>query len=130
MVKKSLKSVEQYLPSQAEVEKYEMLEKLLTSIYNEMKEFSKKKPEELLNKFKVTNVNRVLVQIKEIMKNEPTNDFLDLLDEESLPSNSDSILIIGQFQAAMEQFRSKYYRTYSHVYGNNVWSTKESPKEF
>lgn len=68
MVKKSLKSVEQYLPSQAEVEKYEMLEKLLTSIYNEMKEFSKKKPEELLNKFKVTNVNRVLVQIKEIMK--------------------------------------------------------------
>lgn len=86
MAKKNLKSVEQILPSQAEVERYEMLEKLLASIYNEMKEFSKKKPEELLNKFKVTNVNRVLVQIKEIMKNEPTNDFLDLLDEESLPS--------------------------------------------
>jgi len=95
-----------------------------------MKEFSKKKPEELLNKFKVTNVNRVLIQIKEIMKNEPTNDFLDLLDEDSLPSNSDSILIIGQFQAAMEQFRSKYYRKYSTVYGHEVWSTKESPKDF
>lgn len=130
MAKKNLKSVEQILPSQAEVERYEMLEKLLASIYNEMKEFSKKKPEELLNKFKVTNVNRVLVQIKEIMKNEPTNDFLDLLDEESLPSNSDSILIIGQFQAAMNQFRSKYYRKHSLAYGYDVWSTKENPKEF
>lgn len=130
MAKKKSNSEEQYLPSQAEVSRYEMLEKLLSSIYIEMKEFSKKKPEELLNKFKVTNVNRVLIQIKDIMKNEPTNEFLDLLDEEALPSNSDSILIIGQFQAAMNQFRSKYYRNYSSVYGDKVWSTKESPKDF
>lgn len=130
MAKKKSNSEEQYLPSQAEVNRYEMLEKLLSSIYIEMKEFSKKKPEELLNKFKVTNVNRVLIQIKEIMKNEPTNDFLDLLDEESLPSNSDSILIIGQFQAAMNQFRSKYYRSYVSGYGHNIWSTKEQPMIF
>jgi len=123
-------SENQNLPSNADINKYEMLEKLLASIYEEMKEFSKKKPDEPLNKFKVKNVNRVLEQIKEIMKNEPTNEFLDLLDEDSLPSNSDSILVIGQFNAAMEQFRSKYYRKYQTGIGHNIWSTKENPQNF
>jgi hypothetical protein len=121
------KANNQNLPSEADVSKYEMLEKLLTSIYEEMKELSKKKPDEPLNKFKVKNVNRVLEQIKEIMKQEPTNEFLDLLDEDSLPSNSDSILIIGQFNAAMKQFRSKYHGWTGVEY---VWSTKEYPKTF
>ena len=121
------KITNQNLPSEADVSKYEMLEKLLASIYEEMKEFSKKKPDEPLNKFKVKNVNRVLEQIKEIMKNEPTNEFLDLLDEDSLPSNSDSILIIGQFNASMKQFRSKYYGWTGF---STVWSTKENPQIF
>ena len=115
------------LPSEADVSNYEMLEKLLASIYEEMKEFSKKKPDEPLNKFKIKHVNRVLEQIKEIMKNEPTNEFLDLLDEDSLPSNSDSILIIGQFTASMKQFRSKYHGWTGIDY---KWSTKENPKTF
>lgn len=68
------------LPTDADVSKFEMLEKLMESIYEEMKEFAKKKPDELLNKFKVKNINRVLSQIKEIMKHEPTDEFLDLLE--------------------------------------------------
>jgi hypothetical protein len=120
MAKKE-KEINQNLPSEADVNKYEMLEKLLASIYEEMKEFSKKKPDELLNKFKVKNVNRVLEPIKEIMKGEPTNDFLDILDEDSLPSNSDAILIIGQFNAAMKQFKSKYY-IWTGI--EHIWSTK------
>ncbi|MDR1653898.1 MAG: hypothetical protein LBS01_09710 [Prevotellaceae bacterium] len=110
------------LPTQAEVNKFEMLEKLLASIYEEMKEFSKKKPDEPLNKFKVKNINRVLAQIKDILKNEPTNEFLDLLDEDSLPSNSDCILIIGQFKSSMSQFRKEYYIWTGIEY---LWETKE-----
>ncbi len=121
------KNESQCLPTNAEVRKFEMLEKLLESIYGEMREFSKKKPEEILNKFKVKNINRVLSQVKEIMKKEPTDEFLDLLDEESLPSNSDSILIIGQFNAAMEQFKSNYFRKYMPGVGRDLWSTKENP---
>ncbi|MDR0438268.1 MAG: hypothetical protein LBH22_08225 [Bacteroidales bacterium] len=121
------KEINQNLPTQADVSKFEMLEKLLVSIYDEMKEFSKKKPDEILNKFKVKNINRVLEQIKEILKREPTNEFLDLLDEESLPSNSDCILIIGQFNASMKQFRSKYHGWTGIDY---TWSTKENPKTF
>lgn len=121
------KITNQNLPSEAEVQQYEMLEKLLASIYKEFKEFSKKKPDELLNKFKVKNVNRVLEPIKEIMKREPTNVFLDLLDEDSLPSNSDTILIIGQFNAAMKQFRSKYYVCHGEEWDTVwSWSTKEN----
>ena len=49
------------LPTEAFVEKFEMLSGLLHSVYSEMKEFSKKKPDDALNKFKVANINRVLV---------------------------------------------------------------------
>lgn len=113
------------LPSNSNIEKFEMLDKLVDSIYLEMKEFSKKKPDEPLNKFKVKSVNRVLEQVKDILTNEPTLEFLDLLDDETLPSNSDSILILGQFMAAMKQFHSKYWQREPGV--GFRWSTKENP---
>jgi hypothetical protein len=109
------------LPTKDEVAHFEMLEELTDSIYTEMKEFSKKKPDDALNSFKVKTVNRVLTQLKEFLKGEPTVNFLDLLDDETLPSNSDAILIIGQFKAAMDNFRNKYTNTY------RKWKTTENP---
>lgn len=123
MAKKEIKST---LPTDADISKFQMLEKLIASIYEEMKEFAKKKPDELLNKFKVKNINRVLSQIKEIMKLEPTDEFLDLLDEDTLPSNSDCIIIIGQYKAAIAQYKSQYY-IYSEPQFTKVWHTKEHP---
>jgi hypothetical protein len=116
---------EEKLPTKAQVAQYKMLDDLLNSVYIEMKEFSKKKPDEPLNKFKVKNVNRVLEQIKEILVNEPTLQFLDTLDDDALPSNSDAILVIAQFKASMERFQKRYYiRTGS---GSSSWNTRESP---
>lgn len=109
------------LPTNAEITTFEMLDKLTDSIYIEMKEFSKKKPDDALNPFKVKNVNRVLKQIKEFLTNQPTVSFLDLLDDETLPTNSDTILIIGQFKAAMNNFKKKY----QNIYGK--WRTDENP---
>jgi len=109
------------LPSDAQVEKFQMLNELADSIYIEMKEFSKKKPDDVLNAFKVKTLNRVLTQLKDFLKDEPTVSFLDLLDEETLPSNSDAILIIGQFKAAMENFKKKNTTRY------NNWKTIENP---
>lgn len=110
-------------PTRTEVIKYRMLDALLDSIYTEMKEFSKKKPDEPLNKFKVKTLNRVLEQVKDLQKNEPTIEFLDLLDDETLPTNSDAILIISQFTAAMSRFRSKY-----HYGSSGKWRTNEEPE--
>lgn len=101
-----------YYQSEEQVEKFKMLSELLSSIYLEMKEFSKKKPDEPLNAFKVNNINRVLTQLKDLLADEPTIGFLDLLDNESLPTNSDAILIIGQFEASMRRFKNKYTDDY------------------
>ncbi|OBY65976.1 hypothetical protein [Polaribacter vadi] len=109
------------LPTDEQVEKFQMLNQLADSIYTEMKEFSKKKPDDALNPFKVKNVNRVLTQLKDFLKNEPTVNFLDLLDDETLPTNSDAILIIGQFQASMNNFRNKNTNQYRR------WKTIENP---
>ena len=103
-----------YYQKEEDIEKFKMLSELLSSIYIEMKEFSKKKPDEPLNPFKVKNVNRVLTQLKELLKKEPTISFLDLLDDDTLPTNSDAILIIGQFEASMKRFRGKYTDDYGH----------------
>ena len=115
------------LPTDAEIVKYQMLEKLLDSSFIEMKEFSKKKPDEHLNKFKVTSLNRILGPIKELLKNEPTVSYLDLLDEDTIPSYSDSILIIAQFQSAMAQFRSTYNGRTTQYESSRRWFTKENP---
>jgi len=120
-----MKNLKNHLPSEAEIEKFEMLNKLVDSIYLEMKEFSKKKPDEPLNKFKVKSVNRVLEQVKAILNYEPTIEFLDLLDDVSLPSNSDSILILGQYMASMKQFHIKYWQREPGI--GYRWSTIENP---
>lgn len=65
-------------------------------------------------------MNRILTQLKDFLKSEPTVSFLDLLDEETLPTNSDAILIIGQFKASMDNFRKKYKV-------HNRWKTVEYP---
>lgn len=109
------------LPTDEQIVNFEMLNELADSIYTEMKEFSKKKPDDALNAFKVKNVNRVLTQLKEFLKDEPTVSFLDLLDSETLPSNSDAILIIGQFKASMDNYRNKYTTKYRN------WKTVENP---
>jgi len=108
------------LPTEEQVEEFRMLDQLLDSIYFEMKEFSKKKPDEPLNKFKVKNINRVLEPVKNILILEPTNMFLDIMDDDSLPTNSDAILVIGQFKASMLRFQKKYKGSYT-------WKTKENP---
>lgn len=122
------KNVKQHLPTRGQVNEFAMLKDLLASIYLEMKEFSKKKPDEPLNKFKVKNINRVLDPIKKILVNQPTLEFLDLLDEDTLPSNSDAILVIGQFTAAMDRFYKKYHY-YSEYDQKHRWSTVENPIE-
>jgi hypothetical protein len=114
------------LPSEADISQFKMLSELVDAVYIEMKELSKKKPDDLLNKFKVKSVNRVIEKLKVLLMSEPTVEFLDVLDEESLPSNSDSVLIISQHIAALKQFKSKYYFYDSSSYENR-WKTKENP---
>ena len=108
-------------PTKDTVARFKMLSPMLSSLLDEVREFSKKKPDGVLNKFKVATLNRTLKDIKDILSSDPSNQYLDLLDEDSLPQNSDAVLVLGQFQAAMSHFKSKYYGNNGiHGYG---WQT-------
>ena len=108
--------------SQDSVTQYELLFPLLTGIYKEMQELSKKKPDTALNTFKVKSINRILEPTKELLKEENMYPFLDILDVDDIPTNSDVILILSQYIESMNMFHSKYYGYESNE--GFIWKTK------
>lgn len=93
-----------------QIKLYDTISRLLRAAFNEVKEFSKKKQDELLNEKKVKMINRLLEKAKEVLKEEPTVDFLDLLDENELPSNSDAVLTMSQYISALDKFFHDHYQ--------------------
>jgi len=108
--------------TKAEADQYEMLYPILSSVYDEIKELSKKKQDGVLNEVKVKMANRILSKVKTLLAEDPTNEFLDLLDVDNLPSNSDAVLIIAQFRAAMHQYKDKHFGYFPNL--GEVWDTQ------
>lgn len=108
--------------TQSEVEQFKLLSPLINGIYYEFQELSKKKPESPLNTYKVKMANRILEPIKELLKNEPIVNFLDILDIDELPTNSDVILILNHYLKALNMFEKKYYEDSEK--GKYVWAVK------
>ncbi len=96
-------------PTHAQVAEFEMLWPILKSLLAETKELSKKKADNPLNKLKIGMINKVLERVKKLLATDPAIKFLELLDDETLPSNSDAVFIIAQYDAAMEQYKDKHY---------------------
>lgn len=92
-----------------QVSTYKVMDPLLASLYAEFSELSKKKPQDVLSSNKVNLVNRVMVPILEMLDKEPMRSFLDLLNDEDLPQNSDVILMLGQCRAAMATFKNRHF---------------------
>ncbi|WP_448269051.1 hypothetical protein [Nostoc sp. DSM 114159] len=44
-----------------------------------------------------------------LLDSETSLDYLDLIDEDDIPQNSDVVLMLSQYLAAMKQFKSAYY---------------------
>ena len=115
-------------PTRAQVSKYAMLSPMLDSALNEMREFSKKKQDGVVNKTKIALLNRLMRDMKELLTDEPSNEYLDLLDEDMIPQNSDAVLILGQYRAAMNRFKSRHFRRDSTGLGGK-WITSEDVEE-
>jgi hypothetical protein len=94
--------------TQAKVDQFKMLSPLLDAMYKEFQELSKKKQDGQVGPTKAKMVNRLLKDIHLLLDAEPNRTYLDLLDEDDLPQNSDVVIILGQTQAAMEAFTAKY----------------------
>src|SRR5207249_7092247 len=88
---------------------YDTTRPLLDALYAEFQELSKKKPEATLSESKVKLINRLLEDVRIVLKDEPEFKYLDLLVNDSLPQNSDVVLIMSQYKAAMQSFRENYY---------------------
>lgn len=96
-------------PSIEEVEQFSMLYPMIIADLAELRNLSNKKQDGLLNKLKVGMINKKLEKVKLVLSKEPTTEFLDILDVDALPSNSDAVFVILQFKSAMDQFKDKYY---------------------
>ncbi len=75
-----------WLPTEKNIEDYSLLKDMLESQRKEFNLLSKSKPDVQLNLMKIKMVNRVLEPLNEIFKNEPSHEFLDILDEKALPT--------------------------------------------
>ncbi len=102
-----------------------LLSPMIYALITEVKELSRKKPDGHLNKLKVTMINKRLTPMKELLSILPVAEYLDLLSEETLPTNSDAVLILGQFAGAMESFKSKFHGWDSIMKNRRGWWTTE-----
>lgn len=82
----------------------------MDALYQEIQGLCKKKPDVTLSSGKVKLINRLLEDLRTVLENEPGLKYLDLLDNDSLPQNSDVVLILSQYVAAMNTFYSDYHR--------------------
>jgi len=125
-----MSNTEEWLPTEKIVEDYKLYSKMLEALATEVRELSKKKQEGVLNLTKVRMINRILKPLKEdILAHVPANIFLDLLDEDVIPNNSDAVLVISQYEAAINEFSREYYRSFKDdsYYEHNYWATVENP---
>ena len=111
-------------PRDASFRLYDNLMPLLGSMYSEFETCSKKKPDAVISGKKVDIVNRLLEDILTILDGEPTRRYLEILDSDDLPQNSEVVLMLGQFVAAMRSFRKKYF--YGDGFDDKWHATPES----
>ena len=105
----------------ADKEQFEILFTMVKNLSAENKEFMKQKKNmnEILNDYKIKTINKVLTDLKEILKNEPSAKFLDVISEEKNENKkaegqnnsvSDVALVLSQYQSACENYSRKYYQ--------------------
>jgi len=121
-----------WLPTEKNIADYSLLTDMLYAQRQEFGLLSKKKSDGQLNKMKIKMVNRVLEPLNELLKNEPSHKFLDILSEDDMPTNSDVVLIISQYEKALLNFKNKYFlidKNYRDKYGEAQarWNIKEDP---
>lgn len=87
---------------------FETTAPLLRAMQAELKKFAQKKPEMTLSKPKVAFINRLLQDLRELLRDESNIKYLDLLDDEALPQYSDVVLVISQYEAALSAFHHRH----------------------
>jgi len=124
-----------WLPSEKDIEDYNLLKEMLDSQRKEFDLLSRKKADGQLNPMKIKMVNRALDPLRELCKHEQSHSFLDEINEDDMPTYSDIVLVISQYETALSKFYSKYYtvdKFQKDEFGRSTyrWMTKECPPDF
>lgn len=112
-------------PTDEQAATYDRLVPMLEAAHREMSELSKKKQDGIVNTLKIKMLNRLLSELSKVIENDPSYAFVDMLDEETLPQNSDAVLVLSQWQAALNQYRNRHYGYDSY---EHRWFTVENPR--
>jgi len=108
--------------SSAQLEQYETLLPLLEAMLEDVRQLALKSQSAALSKSRIAMMNRLLTDVQKLLKDEPAAAYLQVLDETTVPQNADALLVLGQFRAALEQFREKY--TYEDGDGDIAWQVR------
>src|SRR5437868_10035434 len=102
------------MDKQEDIREFEKLEQQLQSFLREISELSNKKPNDAVNKFKLKFINSTLENLNRLLADyRPFKDF-DSFDVDDLPSNSDVVVILAQYVAAVYRLRAD--QTEEHQY--------------
>ena len=112
----------------AKVTAFEASSGVFAGLMREMRELSKKKPDATLSKPKVAILNRILTDVLAALEDEPEARYLDLLDDDELPQNSDAVLVMVQYETALAAFKKRYYRPLPGF--EYQWITEERLEEY
>lgn len=100
---------------------YKASNHIFEGILMEIRGLSKKKPDATMSEGKVRIVNRVLGDLKSFLENEPEGKYLDLLSDEALPQVSDAVLVMVQYETALQSFSNRYHRAVPFDQGDRTW---------
>jgi hypothetical protein len=102
------------------------LRPLIDGLYRDLTVLAGRKQEAPLSKAKITMMNKLLNDAKMLLADEPTCNYLELLDEQAIPNNADALLILGQYKTALERFQAKY--SSREIGGIREWNFKGQQK--
>jgi len=85
---------------------FEKLHDQISSLHLELSTLAKKSSNDALNKFKLKVVNDILTRSNGFLgeKYKPFKDF-ERFEDESIPTNSDVTMMLGQYLACVEKLR-------------------------
>ena len=106
---------------------------VFSALLREVRELSKKKPDATLNPSKVKVINAVLIDLLTFLGSEPEGKYLQVLEDDALPQVSDALMMMAQFDAALDAFRVRYHRHVgrsSYARSKHYWITEEQLAEW
>jgi hypothetical protein len=118
-----------------DIDKFIKLVKQIKGLILEFSVLSKKKPDDAVNKFKIKLINPVLEVANYFVSDKKYKPFADfeLFREDDLPTNSDILVILSQYNACLE----KYFEDSINYYERKYWwivdesiSDIEAPGEY